>query len=98
MKHRQLGDSALQVPAVTFSAWAIGGFWWGGTDDHAAVDAIRRAVDAGITCVDTAAIYGMGHSERVVGKAINNAINKTAIAPTRTTGNANIFLNMDVSF
>ena len=80
MKHRQLGDSALQVPAITFGAWAIGGFWWGGTDDHAAVDAIRRAVDAGITCIDTAAIYGMGHSERVVGKAIRGLRDRVLLA------------------
>ncbi|MCP4642996.1 MAG: aldo/keto reductase [bacterium] len=70
MRYRQLGRSDLQVPVVSFGAWAIGGWMWGGTDDDAAVDAIRKAIDCGITCVDTAAMYGQGHSERVVGKAI----------------------------
>ncbi|MBN2308831.1 MAG: aldo/keto reductase [Candidatus Hydrogenedentes bacterium] len=70
MEFRQLGQSELNLPVVTFGAWAIGGWMWGGTDDEAAVRAIQRGIDVGVTCIDTAAIYGMGHSETVVGKAI----------------------------
>jgi aryl-alcohol dehydrogenase-like predicted oxidoreductase len=70
MQYRQLGTSDLNLPVVTFGAWAIGGWMWGGTDDAKAVDAIRAAIDSGITAIDTAAIYGFGHSEKVVGEAI----------------------------
>jgi len=70
MQYRMLGRSDLKVSAISFGAWAIGGWMWGGTDDEAAVQAIHKALDLGITCIDTAAIYGMGHSERVVGRAI----------------------------
>lgn len=70
MEYRQLGTSELKVSAVALGTWAIGGWLWGGTDDAAAVGAIQAAVDAGVTSIDTAPIYGMGHSERIVGKAI----------------------------
>jgi len=70
MEFRDLGKSGLQVPAVSFGAWAAGGWMWGGTDDQDILRAIRKGLDLGIACVDTAPIYGMGHSETVVGKAI----------------------------
>ena len=70
MQYRKLGRSSLEVPVVTFGAWAIGGFNWGGTDDGLARDAIRAALDCGMTAIDTAPVYGFGHSERVVGEAI----------------------------
>jgi aryl-alcohol dehydrogenase-like predicted oxidoreductase len=67
---RQLGQTELEVPTIIFGAWAIGGWFWGGTDDDQAVDAIRASIDAGVTAIDTAPVYGMGHSERIVGRAI----------------------------
>jgi len=70
MEYRQLGDSDVKVSAVTLGTWAIGGWMWGGTDEQAAVAAIRKAIDAGMTSIDTAPIYGMGVSESIVGKAI----------------------------
>ena len=70
MQYRQLGESDLQVSAVAFGAWAVGGWMWGGTDDQEAVSAIQRAIDIGMTSIDTAPIYGFGHSEEVVGQAI----------------------------
>ncbi|MCX5759497.1 MAG: aldo/keto reductase [Candidatus Hydrogenedentes bacterium] len=70
MQYRTLSSSDLSVSVISFGAWAIGGSMWGGTDDEAAIRAIRASLDLGVTCVDTAAIYGMGHSECVVGKAI----------------------------
>ena len=70
MEYRQLGSSDVKVSAVTLGTWAIGGWMWGGTDDAGAVAAIRAAIDAGMTSIDTAPMYGFGHSEQVVGQAI----------------------------
>jgi aryl-alcohol dehydrogenase-like predicted oxidoreductase len=64
----------MQITRVGFGAWAIGGagwaFGWGPQDDEASVAAIRHAVEAGLTWVDTAAAYGLGHSERLVARAL----------------------------
>ncbi|PKP75947.1 MAG: aldo/keto reductase [Alphaproteobacteria bacterium HGW-Alphaproteobacteria-6] len=60
----------LAASAVGLGTWAIGGWMWGGTDDAAAEDAIRAGLDAGITLIDTAPAYGLGHAEEVVGRAI----------------------------
>jgi aryl-alcohol dehydrogenase-like predicted oxidoreductase len=74
MRTRQLGATDLQISVVGFGAWAIGGpdyaFGWGDQDDNDSVAAIHRAVDAGINWIDTAAIYGLGRSERVVARAL----------------------------
>ena len=70
MEYRRLGESDLEVTAIIFGAWAVGGWMWGGTDEDQAIAAIRKAVDLGITTIDTAAIYGMGRSEEIVGRAI----------------------------
>ena len=70
MQHRALGRSGIRVPSVTFGAWAIGGWYWGGSDDDEAVRAIQTAIDCGMDAIDTAPVYGFGHSERVVGRAI----------------------------
>ena len=80
MEYRRLGKSGLKLPVVCYGAWAIGGWMWGGTDDEAAIRAIRKAIDLGITCIDTAPIYGMGHSERIVGKAIAGRRDEVTIA------------------
>ena len=70
MEYRQLGTSDVKVSAITFGAWAIGGWMWGGTDEADAIAAIETAIDLGVTTIDTAAIYGYGYSEELVGKAI----------------------------
>jgi aryl-alcohol dehydrogenase-like predicted oxidoreductase len=70
MRYRPLGRTDIQVPLVTFGAWAIGGWYWGGSDDEEAVRAIQAAIECGMTAIDTAPVYGFGHSERVVGRAI----------------------------
>nr|WP_272212991.1 aldo/keto reductase [Marinicella sp. W31]MDC2878928.1 aldo/keto reductase [Marinicella sp. W31] len=71
---RQLGTTDMSITRAGFGAWAIGGGgWaagWGAQDDSDSVAAIRRAIDAGINWIDTASVYGLGHSEEVVGKAI----------------------------
>lgn len=70
MLYRKLGKSNLEVSAITFGAWAAGGWMWGSTDRNDAVEAIRASYDAGVTSIDTAPIYGQGTSEEIVGEAI----------------------------
>jgi aryl-alcohol dehydrogenase-like predicted oxidoreductase len=71
---RTLGNSDLQLTPIGFGAWAIGGgnweFAWGYQDDNDSIEAIHRALELGINWIDTAAIYGLGHSEQVVGRAL----------------------------
>jgi aryl-alcohol dehydrogenase-like predicted oxidoreductase len=70
----ELGATGLRISRVGYGAWAIGGtgWWhaWGEQDDEESIAAIRRAVELGINWVDTAPIYGLGHSEEVVGRAL----------------------------
>ncbi len=68
MDYRELGRTGWRVSAVGFGAWAIGGDAWGGADDAASMRALHRAVDLGVNFVDTADVYGDGHSERLVGR------------------------------
>jgi len=74
MKTRKLGNSDLLITPIGFGAWAIGGsgweFGWGEQDDKQSVAAIHRALELGINWIDTAAVYGMGHSEEVVALAL----------------------------
>lgn len=70
----------LQASAIGLGTWAIGGWMWGGTDDAAAEDAIRAGLDAGITLIDTAPAYGLGHAEEVVGRAIKGRRDQVVIA------------------
>jgi aryl-alcohol dehydrogenase-like predicted oxidoreductase len=74
MQTRQLGNSDLHITPLGVGAWAIGGggwaFAWGHQDDAESIAAIRAALDAGINWIDTAAIYGLGHSEEVVAQAL----------------------------
>src|SRR5438552_9980605 len=69
-----LGNTDLFITPIGFGAWAIGGsgweFGWGEQDDKASVAAIHRALDLGVNWIDTAAVYGMGHSEEIVGSAL----------------------------
>ena len=80
---RTLGNSDLQLTPIGFGAWAIGGgnweFAWGPQDDNESITAIHRALDLGINWIDTAAIYGLGHSEEIVGKAIKSASHKPLV-------------------
>jgi methylglyoxal reductase len=80
MQLRQLGTSDVNVSPIIFGAWAIGGWMWGGQEEGEAIDAIRASIDAGVTTIDTAAIYGMGYSEEVVAKAIKGQRDRLQIA------------------
>ena len=74
METRQLGNSDLQITRIGLGTWAIGGAgWfaaWGPQDDDASIATIHKAIDLGINWIDTAAVYGVGHSEEIVGKAL----------------------------
>jgi aryl-alcohol dehydrogenase-like predicted oxidoreductase len=70
MENTRIRDVPIQVSRVGLGTWAMGGFQWGGTDDHESVRTIHAALDLGISLIDTAPAYGFGHSEEVVGRAI----------------------------
>lgn len=74
MKTRKLGNSDLQITPVGYGAWAIGGsgwqFAWGSQDDSDSIGAIHRSLELGVNWIDTAAVYGLGHSEEVVARAL----------------------------
>ncbi len=74
METRKLGNSDIKITRVGFGAWAIGGtgwdFAWGPQDDEDSIAAIHRSLELGVNWIDTAAVYGMGHSEEVVARAL----------------------------
>lgn len=70
METRKLGRSDVKVTVITFGAWAIGGWMWGGADRKEAVEAIKASLDHGVTSIDTAPAYGQGLSEEICGEAI----------------------------
>ena len=74
METRILGNTDMKITRIGFGAWAIGGgnwaFAWGPQDDNKSLEAIRHATEKGMNWIDTAAVYGLGHSEEIVGKAI----------------------------
>jgi aryl-alcohol dehydrogenase-like predicted oxidoreductase len=76
MKTKQLGNSDLYITPVGFGAWAVGGagweFGWGNQDDKDSIAGIHRALELGVNWIDTAAVYGMGHSEEVVASALSS--------------------------
>jgi aryl-alcohol dehydrogenase-like predicted oxidoreductase len=70
MEPSPIAGTSLRVSPVAIGTWAIGGWMWGGTDEAESIAAIRAAFEHGINIVDTAPVYGFGHSEEIVGKAI----------------------------
>lgn len=74
MEKRKLGNSNFELTRIGFGAWAIGGsgwdFSWGAQDDKKSIEAIHQALDMGVNWIDTAAVYGTGHSEEIVAKAV----------------------------
>jgi aryl-alcohol dehydrogenase-like predicted oxidoreductase len=76
METRKLGNSDLHITRVGYGAWAIGGsgwqFAWGSQNDDDSIAAIHRSLELGVNWIDTAAVYGLGHSEEVVGRALKN--------------------------
>ena len=79
MKLKKIGKSNVEVTEIAFGAWAAGGWMWGGTDYKLSVRAIERAIDLGMTTIDTAPAYGFGLSENIVGEAIRGKKDKVQI-------------------
>jgi aryl-alcohol dehydrogenase-like predicted oxidoreductase len=79
-ERKRLGNSDLEITPLGVGAWAIGGsgwaFGWGEQDDNDSIGVIRAAIDAGINWIDTAAVYGLGHSEEIVSKALEGVTNR----------------------
>jgi aryl-alcohol dehydrogenase-like predicted oxidoreductase len=80
MQKKRLGNSDLELTAIGVGAWAIGGggwaFGWGPQDDNESIEAIQTALDGGVNWIDTAAVYGLGHSEEVVARALEGRSNR----------------------
>lgn len=79
MEYITLGRSNVKVTRLTFGAWAIGGWMWGGADKKDALRAIRKSIDLGITTIDTAPVYGFGLSEEIIGEAIRGVRDEVQI-------------------
>ena len=80
MQKRFLGTSSIKVTPIVLGTWAIGGWLWGGTNEKEAIEAIHTSIDQGISTIDTAAVYGMGLSEELIGRAIKGCRDKVVIA------------------
>jgi len=80
VEFRKLGNTELECTTIGFGAWVIGGWLWGGADDNESIAAIQRAFDLGINFFDTAAVYGFGRSERLIGKALKGHRDEVIIA------------------
>jgi aryl-alcohol dehydrogenase-like predicted oxidoreductase len=76
----EIKGAFLRVSRVGLGTWAIGGWMWGGSDDAQSIETIRAALDHGVNLVDTAPVYGFGHSEEVVGKALAGRRGRAVIA------------------
>jgi aryl-alcohol dehydrogenase-like predicted oxidoreductase len=80
MKHRQLGRTHFEVSEIGFGAWGIGGTMWIGASDKESLAALRHSLELGVNFIDTALVYGNGHSEELVGKVVGDASRKVYVA------------------
>jgi len=83
MEYKNLGNRGPKVSTVGFGAWAIGGMNWGKTDDEVSLAALNKAVDEGVTLIDTADVYGFGHSEELIAKLIKERGKKNIVIATK---------------
>ena len=83
MKKNEIGKSGIMVTPITLGTWAMGGDFWGVTDDQLCIDALRAGLDAGINIIDTAPVYGAGHAEELVGKAIKDVKREDVVIATK---------------
>lgn len=83
MKYRQLGKKGPEVSSIGFGAWAIGGMNWGKTNDDVSLNALNEAIDHGVTLIDTADVYGFGHSEELISKVIKERGKGNVIIATK---------------
>jgi aryl-alcohol dehydrogenase-like predicted oxidoreductase len=94
MKYTQLGKRGPKVSTIGFGAWAIGGMNWGKTDDKVSKNAIHAALDQGVTFIDTADVYGFGHSEDLIAQVIEERGKGDVIIATKA-GNDFYFASQD---
>jgi aryl-alcohol dehydrogenase-like predicted oxidoreductase len=80
MKVRELGASGVHASVLGLGTFAIGGWFWGGTDEKKSIEAIHASLDMGVTLIDTAPIYGFGLAEQIVGKALKGRRDKAILA------------------
>ena len=110
MQRRQLGKSGLEITTIGLGTWAVGGHMWGGQDDALSIEAIHAAIDHGINWIDTAPIYGSGHSEEIVGRAVKQlpasrrpliftkfGLGQDSNTPTRSASAADVRAECDAS-
>ena len=110
MQQRELGTSGLRISTIGLGSWAIGGWMWGPQDDAASEAAIHAAVDHGVNWIDTAPIYGGGHSEEIVGRALKSlsgsprpmiftkfGLGADTSVNRRAAGRADVFAECDAS-
>lgn len=83
MDHRELGRTGWRVSAIGYGAWAIGGDAWGRTDDAESLRSLHRAIDLGVTFIDTADVYGDGHSERLIGRVLRDRPGEGLVVATK---------------
>lgn len=83
MEHRELGRTGWRVSTIGYGAWAIGGDAWGRTDDAESLRSLHRAIDLGVNFIDTADVYGDGHSERLIGQVLRERPGEDLVVATK---------------
>ena len=83
MRYKHVGNAGIDISALAVGTWAIGGQQWGDVNEKDSIDAIRAMIDGGVNLVDTAPIYGNGHSEEDVGKALENGYREKVFLATK---------------
>ena len=86
MERAIIPGTGLEISRVALGTWAMGGWMWGGTDDDEAIRTVRSALDHGINLIDTAPVYGFGHAEEIVGKALAEAGTRNRVLIATKTG------------
>src|SRR6266436_7831251 len=80
MNYRTLGKTGLQVSEIGYGAWGIGKGMWVGAEDDESIKALHRAIDLGLNFIDTALVYGDGHSEQLIGEVVRSRNERVYIA------------------
>jgi len=80
MEYKRLGSTNLEISRIGFGCWAIGGHGYGSVDDRESIKAIQKALDMGVNFFDTADVYGFGHSEEILSKALGSQRDKVIVA------------------
>lgn len=80
MQYRSIGTTGIKISTVAHGTWAAGGRSWGEVEDRASIDAMKASIDAGVTLIDTAPVYGRGHAEELVGRAVEGCRDRVVIS------------------